>query len=64
MKLKVKEVIIDVDYDCIVVDIDKATTQIVFKKSEDVKRFDGRTVELLCTNGVYTIKELVSENSK
>lgn len=59
MKLKVKEVIIDVDYDCIVVDIDKATTQIVFKKSENVKRFDGKTVELLCTNGVYTLKETI-----
>lgn len=59
MKLKVKEVIIDDDYDCIVVDIDKATTQIVFKKSENVKRFDGKTVELLCANGAYTLKESI-----
>jgi len=64
VKLKVKEVIIDTDYDCIVVDIDKATTQIVFKKSESVKRFEGKMVELLCTNGAYTVKELASENSK
>lgn len=57
MKLKVKEVINDHDYDCIVVDIDKIPTQIVFNKSDHVERYLGKTVDLNCDNGKYTIKE-------
>nr|WP_024835410.1 hypothetical protein [Clostridium sp. 12(A)] len=57
MKLKVKEVISDYDYDCIVVDIDKISTQIVFNKSDHVERYLGKTVDLNCDNGKYTIKE-------
>lgn len=57
MKLKVKEVINDHDYDSIVVDIDKTSTQIVFNKSDRVDQYIGKTIDLICDNGKYTIKE-------
>jgi len=57
VKLKVKEVINDRDYDCVIVDIDKISTQIVFNKTDHVERYIGKTVELICDNGKYTIRE-------
>jgi archaellum biogenesis ATPase FlaH len=57
VKLKVKEVINDRDYDCVIVDIDKISTQIVFNKTDHVERYIGKTVELICDNGKYVIKE-------
>ncbi len=64
MKLKVKEVINDRDYDCVIVDIDKVSTQIVFNKSDLVERYIGKTVELICDNGKYAIKEVPASTSE
>lgn len=59
MKVKVESVNIGVfDYDSIIVKINNNLTEIIFDKKDEVKKYDGKTVELINTNGIYKIKEV------
>lgn len=58
MKAKVESVVIDKEYDSIIVHINNAKTEIVFSKEDDVKKYNGKTVELVKADGKYVIKEI------
>ena len=45
-RVKVVDVIKDKIYDCIVVDIDGLTTQIVFSKEDNVEQYIGKEITL------------------
>lgn len=56
MKVKVEKVTIGkFDYDSILVMADHLPLEIVFKKSDNVARYDGKVVELTVENGIYKI---------
>lgn len=65
MKVKVEKVIIGIyDYDSIIVKLDRGVTEIVFPKSDNVKQYENKTVELINTNGNYVIKSSTVTGNK
>lgn len=63
MKVKVESVNIGLfDYDSIVVKINDNLTEIIFDKKDDIKKYYGKTVELINNNGIYKIKEADKKN--
>lgn len=59
MKTKIEKVNIGIyDYDSIVTTINGKKTEIVFNKNDNVKQYEEKTVELVNTDGKYTIKPI------
>ena len=59
MKVKVEKVIIGMyDYDSVIVTINNKKTEIVFNKNDNVKQYEEKPVELVNTDGKYTIKPI------
>lgn len=66
MKVKIEKVVEGTyGYDSIIVTIDKMNTDIVFDAKHNVKRYEGKYVDLSNENGIFKIKEIkASENIK
>ena len=45
-------------YDSIVITKDKEITEIVFEKKDNVKKYEGKLVDLVDEDGRYVIKEM------
>lgn len=59
MKAKIEKVNIGIyDYDSIITTINGTRTEIVFNKKDNVKQYEEKTVELVNTDGKYTIKPI------
>lgn len=65
MKVKIESVNTgSFDYDSVLVTIDKNKTEIVFDKKDDVKKYEGKFIDLVEENGVYKINELKPSEAK
>lgn len=64
MKVKIEKIIDGkFDYDSIIVKINNEHTEIVFNKNKNLKQYEGKSVELVETNGIYDIKSTSSTSS-
>lgn len=65
MKAKVEKVNIGVyDYDSIVINIENKKTEIVFSKKDNVSQYEGKEVELVKENNMYSIKSISNSTVK
>lgn len=61
MKTKVLNVISgEFTVDSIIVELDNKTVEICFEKADNVTQYNGKEIELIEKNGIYTIKEIKS----
>lgn len=65
MKAKVEKVNVGTyDYDSIVVNIENKKTEIVFSKKDNISQYEGKEVELVKENNIYSIKSVSNSTSK
>lgn len=65
MKVKVEKVINGkYEYDSIITKIDNQTTEIVFSKKDNVSQYEGKEVELVKDNNMYSIKSISNSTVK
>lgn len=65
MKVKIEKVNIGLyEYDSIITKIDNQTTEIVFLKKDNVSQYEGKEVELVKENNMYSIKSISNSTVK
>lgn len=65
MKVKVEKINVGIyDYDSIVVNIENKKTEIVFLKKDNVSQYEGKEVELVKENNMYSIKSISNSTVK
>jgi hypothetical protein len=62
MKVKIENIVIgNFDVDSITVNINNVETQICFSKDIDVSKYNGKDVELIKKDGIYTITDITKK---
>lgn len=62
MKVKVEDVSVGLyDVDSITVKLNDVETQICFPKNDNVIKYNGKDIELIKKDGIYTIAEITKK---
>ena len=65
MKVKVEKANVGIyDYDSIVVNIENKKIEIVFPKKDNVSQYEGKEIELVKENNMYSIKSISNSTAK
>lgn len=65
MKVKVEKANVGIyDYDSIVINIENKKTEIVFPKKDNVSQYEGKEIELVKENNMYSIKSISNSTAK